>query len=115
MFYNKVIKLCAKKGISITKLTNLLGLSSSVITGWKNGAEPRMSTVKSIADFFRVPPDSLLDTDDSMLSPTIAYADAESASDIPDGYEQLTEADKREINEIIAVYIKRRSLLSQDA
>ncbi len=60
MFYKIVERLCMSKGISITKLSEELGLSSSVVTGWKNGAAPRKSTLKKIADYFGVSPDYLL-------------------------------------------------------
>lgn len=45
MFFDQVQKLCAEKGISVTKLAEELGLSSSTTNGWKNGAEPRTATL----------------------------------------------------------------------
>jgi transcriptional regulator with XRE-family HTH domain len=51
MFYDKVKSLCDKKGISVTELTKRLHLGGSISAGWKNGAVPRPSTVKAVADF----------------------------------------------------------------
>jgi len=106
MFFDKVELLCANKGISITKLTHLLGLSSSVITGWKNGAKPRMSTVKMIADFFRVSPEYL-------LSPQAAAAPADGGTEAagaiaPEGYDKLTQEEKQEVCAIINFFISRK-------
>jgi transcriptional regulator with XRE-family HTH domain len=61
MFFENIEKLCAKKGISITKLSEVLNLSSSVVTGWKNGAQPRKSTLKKIAEYFDVSIDYLFE------------------------------------------------------
>lgn len=48
MFFDQVQKLCAEKGISVTKLAEELGLSSSTTNGWKNGAEPRPVKVQQL-------------------------------------------------------------------
>lgn len=55
MFYRKLEKLCAMQGVSMSKVAKDLGLSTGLQTGWKNGAMPRRSTVKKIADYFQVP------------------------------------------------------------
>lgn len=56
MFYEKVAMLCYKNGISMTALVDKLGISTSVVTSWKKqGATPRPSNVKKIAEYFNVP------------------------------------------------------------
>lgn len=98
MFYQKVEMQCVRKGISVTKLTKILGLSSSVITGWKNGATPRLSTVKMIADFFRVSPDTLLDGNEAHTP----------ASVIPEAYGQLTDEERQLVNQLMELMVKNR-------
>lgn len=58
--YERVRRLCASKGISISNLGDYLpdaSVSRSTISGWKNGAVPRPGIVKSMAEYFDVPPE----------------------------------------------------------
>jgi len=65
MFYDRLLELCREHGISITKLSQEVGISVSLQTAWKRGTQPRLSTVKVIADYFNVSADYLLgETDD---------------------------------------------------
>jgi transcriptional regulator with XRE-family HTH domain len=93
MFYQRVEMQCARKGMSVTKLTKILGLSSSVITGWKKGASPRLSTVKMIADFFRVSPDALLTGEQA--------PDDHAQPAIPASYALLTDQERGVVNQLI--------------
>ena len=54
-FYEKVLPLCQKRGISITSLALSVGHSDATSVKWKRGSNPRPSTVKKIADSFGVP------------------------------------------------------------
>ena len=54
MFWDTLNTLCAKNGISVSKLCALLGLSNSTSTKWKKGALPNNRTMKKIADHFGV-------------------------------------------------------------
>lgn len=55
-FYSKVVTLCRENGISITALALDLGMSKSTPNNWKSmDGPPRHSTVKKVADYFRVP------------------------------------------------------------
>lgn len=53
-FYDIITELCTQKGISPDRLCKDLGLSNATATKWKQGAEPRNSTKKAIADYFMV-------------------------------------------------------------
>ena len=59
-FFEKVIILCNKNGVSPNALCSALGLSNATATKWKKGAEPRYSTKKAIANYFGVTVDYLL-------------------------------------------------------
>lgn len=54
MFYEIYVALCAEKNVSPTKAAVEIGLSNAAPTGWKQGAVPRASALKKIADYFGV-------------------------------------------------------------
>ena len=62
MFWDTLSTLCARKGISVSKLCSLLELSNSTSTKWKRGALPNNSTMKKIADHFGVSTEYLTGT-----------------------------------------------------
>lgn len=55
MFYEKYERLCAERGESVTGVARRLRISPNAPAAWANGAEPRNSTVKRIAEYFNVP------------------------------------------------------------
>lgn len=62
MFYDNFDKLCAKIGTSPTNFTkNVLGLSTSKVTAWKNGSIPKYEILQKIADVFNVSVGDLFD------------------------------------------------------
>lgn len=60
MFWSVFVGLCAKREVSPNAVAKALGLSSGSVTLWKNGAVPRSTTIKKIADYFGVSPESFL-------------------------------------------------------
>lgn len=68
MFWSVFVGLCAKREVSPNAVAKALGLSSGSVTLWKNGAVPRPTTIKKIADYFGVSPESFLaGTDDPAI------------------------------------------------
>lgn len=62
MFYDNFNKLCTKIGTSPTNFTkNVLGLSTSKVTAWKNGSIPKYEILQKIADVFNVSVGDLFD------------------------------------------------------
>lgn len=59
--YEKVQVLCKKEGFEISNLGEVTGIkvSKGSISKWKTGACPRAETVKAIAEYFHVTPESL--------------------------------------------------------
>ena len=51
MIYKKIKELCKEKGISVTSVEKELGFSNGLISKWSR-AEPTISNLKKIADFF---------------------------------------------------------------
>ena len=62
MFYDNFNKLCEKTGTSPTAFTrDVLGLSTSKVTAWKNGSIPKYEILQQIADAFGVSVGELFD------------------------------------------------------
>lgn len=65
--YEKIRKLCQEHGFAISNIPEKIPgvkLTSASISGWKNGAKARASTVKPIADYFGVSVSYLLEDDE---------------------------------------------------
>ena len=54
MFYEKYARLCAERGLSVTGVARALHITPNAPSAWSNGATPRNSTLKRIADYFNV-------------------------------------------------------------
>lgn len=60
MFYEKLQSLCAKNGISVTKMCQEIGLATSAPVRWKRGSVPNMTTLFKIAEYFGIEPEYFL-------------------------------------------------------
>ena len=58
-FKNNLESLMLKKGVSLSKLAKDTGISKSSLHGFLNGAEPTMSKIIILADYFKVSMDFL--------------------------------------------------------
>lgn len=65
MFYEQVLHLCNKKGITVFALIREMGMSKANGTYWKNGKIPKFDTLKKVADYFNVTTDFLLTGNDT--------------------------------------------------
>ena len=63
MFWENFYALCKFNGTTPNAVCKELNLSTAAATHWKNGATPRWSIIKQIADKFEVPPEELLNGD----------------------------------------------------
>ena len=66
MFWNNFVNLCNNKGKSPNGVCADLGYSTAIATKWKNGAVPRDTTLKKIADYFNVPVSALTEPSPSL-------------------------------------------------
>lgn len=64
IIYIRIKELCAAQGITLTKLEEDTGLSSSIIRKWKNNTSPSIDKVKVIAEYFNVSTDYLVGLSD---------------------------------------------------
>jgi len=66
-FSTKLRNLRIQRELTQTELAEKLGTSQSAITSWESGRrEPDFSTIRKLADFFRVPMVALLPSDDNV-------------------------------------------------
>lgn len=68
MFWNNFVELCNKKSVSPNGACADLGLSTATATKWKQGAVPRDTTLKRIADYFGVSTEYLLSDNEDIPS-----------------------------------------------
>lgn len=60
IFFERYAELCKSVGETPNSVAKIIGASSGSVTAWKNGAEPRNTTLSKIADYFSVSTDYLL-------------------------------------------------------
>ena len=60
MFYNRLKTICDERHITPTKVVKDLGLSTSKVTAWKNGTNPKADIILKIADYLDCSIDYLL-------------------------------------------------------
>lgn len=61
MFYDRLKRLCEEKGTSPSAVAVAAGMSKANVTGWKNGASPKLDTIISLAKELGEPVSALLD------------------------------------------------------
>lgn len=54
VFFERYSELCSSAGETPNSVAKIIGASSGSVTAWKNGTEPRYSTVVKIANHFGV-------------------------------------------------------------
>ena len=59
MIADNIVNLCARKGISISRLEKSVGLGNATIKRW-NTCSPSVENIKKVADFFNVKIDDLI-------------------------------------------------------
>ena len=105
---NRIKELRTAKGLKQTDLAKRLGVTQGALSGWENeNYDPDITALKKMSEIFGVSVDYIL-----CLTDTAAPADTPSetlvALSAPKGYDRLTEDERREIEEIIAIYNKRK-------
>jgi len=93
---NRIKELRTGRGMKQTDLARQLGVTQGALSGWENeNYEPDIKALKKMAEIFGV-------SVDYILCLTLVALSA------PKGYDRLTEDERQEIEEIIAIYNRRR-------
>lgn len=95
MFFDQLINLCEEKNTTPTKfVTEILHLSSSKVTAWKNGSIPKYEILSAIANYFGVSIGMLFDGKcTNVNSLTI------DEQKLLENYRKLNDGKKKEISE----------------
>lgn len=130
MFWSQFSYLCKCAGKSPNAIASELGISSGSITAWRKGALPRNSTLKKLTQYFGVTEEFLLygtkhfglvsENFPQLLSPIALREqpddpsikkDTTVSSDVgmPEGYAQLTPANREIVDRLIADLAKAQS------
>ena len=59
-FFSRYAEFCRAAGETPNSAAKAVGASSGSVTAWKNGAEPRYSTVEKLASYLGTTPEQLL-------------------------------------------------------
>lgn len=62
MFFEQLKRICALNGTTPTSIVKKLGLSSSNVTSWKNGANPKTDVLEKLAQELNVPVSAFFDS-----------------------------------------------------
>lgn len=107
-FFERYSELCKSCGQTPNSVAKVVGASSGSVTAWKNGTEPRNSTIIKIASYFGVSVEYLLGKEN-----TPAKASKRSISDddikfaLFGGDGEITDAMYDEVRNF-AAYVKQR-------
>lgn len=63
MYYEKIKSLCDERGITVMELEKRAGLGNGVIGGWRE-SEPKISSLKAVADVLGIPITELINDND---------------------------------------------------
>lgn len=113
-FYERIIELSAKKGVSGSRVCLELGLSKSTLSDIKSGRKKGVSaeTAQKFADYFGVTVGYLLGKADTEKAPTVSGGrDILDEIDIAfyGEYKELTEDDKETVRDMVRVMRERRA------
>lgn len=78
MFWERFNELCTEHHTKPNPVVKELGISSGIITKWKNGSLPNSDTLLKIADYFNVSADYLLGRSDHPVS--VAVGDVQGSN-----------------------------------
>ena len=109
-FFERYSELCKSAGETPNSVAKILGASSGSVTAWKNGTEPRYSTIAKIAEYFNVSVGYLSGKEEK--TPTVP-----SERDILDevdigfyqGFKELTEEQKDTVRDMVMLMRQRRA------
>ena len=96
-FFEQYKKICEARGISLNGAAKEIGLPSSSVTHWKDGAVPRMKTIQKIADYFGLTTDYLQGYTDIKEKPPVETGDIRKQAE-----EMIARMDQDQLLEFIA-------------
>jgi len=105
MLLKKIKRLCSQNNLTISELEKKLNFGNGTIHKWDN-AQPSVSKVKSVADYFNVDVNYLIYDDIAI------FANKETV-DIAKDYEELTDNQKALVRSYISLFKNGQPLQSE--
>lgn len=98
--YGRIKELCYENNISISKLENELGFSSSSIKKWERISSPSIDKISKIANYFNVSVDYLLGRTD-IKSPISDFIADDDIISLQRARQKMTQNDKDKMMQIL--------------
>lgn len=95
MFFDHLKQLCADRGTTPTALARKVGISTSNVTSWKNGASPKLDMVERLADALQVPVSALCESQPEPTSPAPSFSAEE--MELVEVYRKLDNSGQRRL------------------
>ncbi|MDD6642722.1 MAG: helix-turn-helix transcriptional regulator [Firmicutes bacterium] len=92
MFFEQLKRICALNGTTPTSIVKKLGLSSSNVTSWKNGASPKTDVLEKLAQELNVPVSAFFDSN----APSQQQLQPDEA-ELLEVYQKLAKSGKRQL------------------
>ena len=70
-FWDRFEKLCAENNVTAKDVAKVVGVSSAAVTGWKRGSNPNGELLASVADYFNVTSEYMLDNEEIAIKPSL--------------------------------------------
>jgi transcriptional regulator with XRE-family HTH domain len=111
VFFQRVEALCKEKNMTTTDLGPAAGIGNGTVSGWRKGAEPSLSSIAKVADFFNVAKAYLQgETDDP-----INYASMDTSGFNQPVYENFLKKCKGNVEQANREYVAFEQAQAQDA
>ncbi len=110
-FWDRIQILCKEKQTTPTALCKSLGLSTSMVTRWKNGTIPTNSTLILIAEYFGVDPNYLMwGSSEKEKSPDESELDeaSEFLTRIAQEIKSLDDKGRKELESYVAYLVSKK-------
>lgn len=95
MFYQKFLDLCIERNISPSAAAQSAGFSNAAATDWKNGAKPRATNLKKLANYFGVPVEYFNGDGDAGIQKASAPVESAEATYMMELFTQLDDGDRK--------------------
>lgn len=106
-FFERYAELCKGCGKTPNSVAKVVGASSGSVTAWKNGTEPRNSTIVKIAAYFGVSVEYLLGKENAPTSGERSISDDDIKFALFGGDGEITDEMFDEVRNF-AAYVKQR-------
>ena len=102
LLFMRIKQLCAKNGISVSKLESELGFSTSTIQKWKSAIVPNANNVIKVARYFNVSTDYLLGIAD-VETTLIDFAQDDDIISLQRARSKMSSRDKQRMMDILKI------------